>query len=541
MSAEKIIETDVLIIGGGIAGCFASIKAKEQGVEVVMVDKGSVGRSGATPFGRGIMVFNPDWGHDLNVCMDRINKVAEYINNREWGEIIFKESYERYQELISWGVEFEKDNNDKLITKSNGPGHSEALNLPYGKLAPLLRKQVENSSVTIVDRVMITDLVRQEEKIVGAVGFSLDNNKLYFFKAKATVICAGTSSFKPFAFPISDLTGDGAAMAYRAGAEITGKEFNFTTRTTAKNPAAWVSRTLSQRVPSSVMHPPRFKNAEGDELPERPGVFFLNMEFETHAGRAPIYSETADGKRTEMLGGAASGASVHMSEGIWPVNTQGATGLLGLYAAGESCGIMLAGSVYPGGGLALSAAGTTGARAGLSAARYAEKTDKPTVDEGEVKRLKLIAQSPLERSGGFSPRWVTQVLQNTVIPYFILFIKHEDRMKSALTIVSFIRDHLVPKLLAKDLHELRLAHETKNMVLNAEMKLKASLFRKESRGTHYREDYTQRDDPDWLAWVLLKNIEGEMKVFKKPVPQEWWPDFSIPYKERYAARFPGEA
>ena len=90
-----------------------------------------------------------------------------------------------------------------------------------------------------------------------------------------------------------------------------------------------------------------------------------------------------------------------------------------------------------------------------------------------------------------------------MMPYWILYVKSEERMLSALTQIEFMRDRVVPKLSARDAHELRLAHETKNMVLSAEMKLRASLFRKESRGTHYREDYPVRDDKEWLAWVKM--------------------------------------
>jgi succinate dehydrogenase/fumarate reductase flavoprotein subunit len=146
----------------------------------------------------------------------------------------------------------------------------------------------------------------------------------------------------------------------------------------------------------------------------------------------------------------------------------------------------------------------------------------------------------MERKGGFTPGWVTQVLRNTIIPYYILYIKHEARMKAALTLVEFMRDHLVPKLTARDAHELRLAIETKNMVFNAELQLKASIFRKESRGTHFREDYPRRDDPKWLVWVILENKEGEIVPSKIPIPKEWWPDMEMPYEKRYLNRFPGE-
>jgi len=129
--------------------------------------------------------------------------------------------------------------------------------------------------------------------------------------------------------------------------------------------------------------------------------------------------------------------------------------------------------------------------------------------------------TPTERKSGFSPRWVTQLLQNTMIPYFILYIKHGERLQAALTIVEFLRDHLVPKLMAKDSHELRLAHETKNMILSSEMMLRASLFRTESRGTHYREDHLRRDDPTWLVWTKIKEEQGRMKLLKEPMPKEW--------------------
>jgi succinate dehydrogenase/fumarate reductase flavoprotein subunit len=127
-----------------------------------------------------------------------------------------------------------------------------------------------------------------------------------------------------------------------------------------------------------------------------------------------------------------------------------------------------------------------------------------------------------------------------MVPYFILHIKHENRLRAALTIVEFLRDHLVPKLIAKDSHELRLAHETKNMVLYAEMVLRASLFRTESRAQHYREDYPRRDDPDWLVWVKLRQEQKRMKLSKEPIPKEWWPDLTKPYEETYPKRFPGE-
>ena len=122
----------------------------------------------------------------------------------------------------------------------------------------------------------------------------------------------------------------------------------------------------------------------------------------------------------------------------------------------------------------------------------------------------------------------------------MLYVKHEARLRAALTTVEFLRDQVVPKLFARDDHELRLAHETASMVANAEMKLRASLFRPESRGTRFREDHPHRDD-GWLAWVRLMDEAGAMTPFTEPVPQDWRPDPALSYEERYPMRLPGEA
>ena len=106
--------------------------------------------------------------------------------------------------------------------------------------------------------------------------------------------------------------------------------------------------------------------------------------------------------------------------------------------------------------------------------------------------------------------------------------------------VTFLKNHIASKLTAKDPHELRSAHETKNMILNAELMLRSALFRTESRGSHYREDYPKRNDPDWLAWVMAKEVQGEMTLYRDVLPKKWWPDLSKPYSARYPNKFFGE-
>jgi succinate dehydrogenase/fumarate reductase flavoprotein subunit len=191
--------------------------------------------------------------------------------------------------------------------------------------------------------------------------------------------------------------------------------------------------------------------------------------------------------------------------------------------------------------MSLSGSATQGYAAGQGAAEHAQQATTPTLSDEEIAAVQTAMYAPRERESGFSPAWITQVLQNAMFPYFVLFVKQQDRLEAALSTVTFLREHLIPRITAQDAHDLRLAHETANMALNAEMKLRASLFRTESRGTHYREDYPARDDDEWLAWVLMQmGPDGQMTVTKEEIPDEWKPDPSIPYEERYPNRFPGE-
>jgi succinate dehydrogenase/fumarate reductase flavoprotein subunit len=561
---ENRIECDVLVIGGGIAGCFAALKARGEGAEVILVDKGFVGKSGQTPFASSFVAFNPEWGHKLDTWMNFLNGVSEYVNNRYWTEKVLLDSYAIYQDLVSWGVEFRKDKDGKVLRAPVTAGVTEQILFSHSARnsgpstqnhAQVLRRQVLKSGIKILDRVMVPELLKQNGRIVGAVGIPMDSFDLYSFIAKTTILCVGGCSFKPLGYPpLVPLTCDGEGMAYRAGAEIIGKEFIATNYTCVDAPSIIGRRGLPEDLDQFLgmeKLPPgqglfeRRVNAEGHDIPERPvgtteyKFAYLEADFEAHAGRAPIYWRTVSGDR-ELTGGAALGMSLRKADGLWPANNSCASSLPGLYAAGDALGTMQNGAVYNLRGACTAGCAVTGTIAGIAAAREALKMGKLVVDEKEIARAKQVVHIPKERRGGYSPRWVTHLLKNTMSPYFISHIKKADRLQATLTLVEFMQEHLVPSLIARDAHELRLAHETKNMVLSAEMRLRSALFRTESRGNHYREDYPRRDDPNWLAWSKIKQEQGKMKLVKVPMPKEWWPDLSKPYRQRYPFRFPGE-
>ena len=127
-----------------------------------------------------------------------------------------------------------------------------------------------------------------------------------------------------------------------------------------------------------------------------------------------------------------------------------------------------------------------------------------------------------------------------MFPYYVLYVKERLRLERALGQIAYLREKYAPELKAVDPHGLRLVHETHNMLLNAEMKLRAGLAREESRGTHFREDFPFRDDERFLCWIALAERDGQMVTVEHPVPPAWRPDTSLAYREKYPVEFPGE-
>jgi len=590
VSSENISETDVLVIGGGMAGLFAAIKAREEGVDVTLVDKNYVSRSGSTAYAEGdYSVFNPEWGHDLNAWMTQVSRVSEYLNNPEWTEITIRESRERYKDLMAWGIK-PKEKEDGSTLRFGSP-------IPFGPLEccflgrgwtflPALRRQASKVGVKIMDRIMITDLIKQDGMVTGAIGFHTRTGDFYNFRAKATVMSTGNGTFKdvPGAMgPVGHLSYDGEVMAYRSGARIGGKEFSnvgAAAFVAEKNEQTRIDlrgrtyNTIPAQYPLWVSYGPAisftwcYVDAEGYETNR------LTAANAVHEGRGPIIWNL-DAARPEALeatlrdikdsktefrlervgidltkGGLFTGAlrlesapGHHIfggGTGISSTGTDCATDVPGLYAAGDVYQSKALGASYPAFGFGLRNASVTGTRAGRAAAQYASKAKGMPMDKKEVEKIKEGIYAPINRVGGFSPRWVEQQLYNLMMPYYILLVKHGDRLEAALTMAEFLKNHIVPKLVAKDVHELRLAHETRNRVLSVELMLRSSLFRTESRGIHYREDYPRRNDPDWLADVTVRDKEGAIELLKEPLPEKWWPDLSTPYRERYPMRFAGE-
>ncbi len=527
--------TDVLVIGSGMAGLFAAVKAHDAGANVVMVSKGRLGSSGQTPFAKGIFAYDKDKeALSIDEFVSKVSRSALGTNNRTYTRQLAEHSLARVNELKEWGF-FQSS----LYNKS-------------------FSKPIEERNIPVHERVTITHLIKEGERVVGAAGFSIDEQKVIFYEAKSVILCTGAGGFKPNGFPICDLTHDGTVMAYDIGAKVTGKEWNDGHPARGENPAACYDGwgDMFEQKPSTTsieirhdlgvdmnymayvnggaaqMGPPGMGNQENAVS----GGPFRPEEFSGGGGPGGPPQDGEERKRPprkdgdggppgmggSVVGGSSAGMSIHKAEGLVPINDQCESTIPGLYAAGDALGSYMAGGIYTQIGSSLAGSAVQGAISGKAAANYSKNVKSHSISSSELKRIEEEILGPLNREAGYSPAWVTQTLQSIMIPNFIIYIKKENLMKAALAYVEELRDHHVPHLRASNLHELRLAHETKNMVISAEMKLRASLMRKESRCSHYRLDYPEMDNQNWQAWInIFKGEDGNMQLEKQPF--NTWP------------------
>jgi succinate dehydrogenase/fumarate reductase flavoprotein subunit len=515
---QSAFSTDVLVIGGGIAGVLAAFKAKEAGANVTLIDKGTVGRSGLSPFFGAYNYYDPKTSGTRDLWLKEKAAGGGYLANLDYVNMYLDDSQNIYNKMVEVGANI----------NVNGRGH-----------VYVWRKLLQDKGIKLIERTMVTELIENKGRIMGAAGFSLDEESAVFVAAKAVILASGSGALKTPGFPCNSITHDGDCMAYRIGAEISGKEFIDFHWTHWKDPAAMYDNWKG--VLGGDM------NAGSDLMS---GAGALDMVQSVHAGNVPALmtgpGPRPDGPRPEgagpdgqpnggaprvpagvrditlpLAGGSTAGMSPHKCEGIFPQNAKCESNIKGLYAAGDA--LCTSGAAYVGVGCSSSASAVQGARAGQYAAEYAKTVVAAKITAAQKAEISTRMFEPRTSKQGFNPEWVTQVLQGIMVPYYVLYIKSGDRLKAALANVQFLRSKFEDYLIATNIHELRQAHELKNMILNSEMKLRAALMRTESRGSHYREDYPEEDNTNWLSWIVISKNGDNMKLAKRDVPDKWRP------------------
>ena len=384
-------QADVLVIGGGMAGLFAAVKAHDAGAKVMLVSKGRVGSSGQTPFAKGIFVFDPDSTKtSLDEFVETVSRSALGTNNPVYTRQMAAHSLARVNELKEWGF-------------FNSPLYNKSFNTP-----------INQRNIPVKERIVITHLIKEKGQIAGAAGFSLDEEKILFFRAKSVILCTGAGGFKPNGFPICDLTHDGSVMAYNIGAKVTGKEWNDGHSGQSKNAAACFDgwHGMFERKPGITgvevhhdlgvdenykaymtgnpikMGPPGMSDGKGAQGgPFVPDEFKRNGPPQGEPGDGPggrsggpkKQGGAPPGMAGTLVGGSSAGMSIHKSEGLVPINEKCESNIPGLYAAGDALGSYMAGAIYTQIGSSLAGSAVQGAIAGKAAAEYCPGVAMPVI------------------------------------------------------------------------------------------------------------------------------------------------------------------
>ncbi len=536
------IESDILVIGGGLAGCFAAIKAREAGAEkVVQVDKGYVGRSGCSAFAAGVMaVFlaeEDDWEEAFKEGVAGTG--TSFLCDQERLEDHFKDIGQRIKDMETFGVEFERTADGK-IERMMGRGGHKTMMFHGPQLMEATAKATHKTGVKWVNRTTVTDLLLEDGRVIGALGFHVETGKFTLFTAKATVIAARRLwGFKGLQPGHRNVTGDLLAAAYRVGATLMNTDDSFCNSFPARY-------DVGPGMNMYVSHGGIFRNAAGErflpkydnKLKERAlfEIIAHSMALETKQGKAPFFMDMTHlepetvrklkrvlplpmkmYEKVGLLKGDKFLKSIewivttpYLRSGI-KVNRAFETELPGLFACGDAAPP----AGHSGGQRAMPGAATSGARSGTSAARFADNLARPKPNLPQAEDLKASASKPLERSSGVEPDQVVLAVQEAITPYEVLLLRREDRLAKALSQIEDIRDNLVPYLKAYDSHYLRMALEAQNMVFHAEIVLRSALARKESR-ISIREDYPYTDNSQWLKWIVARRNGSSIAIDTEP-------------------------
>lgn len=533
VSRDTVIKhCDVLVIGGGISGAFAAIRAREAGAKkVIQVDKGWVGKSGMSAFAAGVLTAILYPGEDLDTRVKEIVEHGRYLYRQDRVKDHFENVWDIVQELDDYGAGFLRDRKG-AYEKTAGRGKIPLLMFPGNRLMDALAKAAAKKGVEQVNKTFIADLIT----------------------ARATVLATGSTRYKGLAPNHRCCTGDGFAAAYRAGAVLSSAESS--ERPGQAFAARWdIGPGMNMYVGQGGV----FLNAKGERfmekydpvLKDRADLISLSQAFamEARQGRAPIYLDMTHFtpaqvqkmkvvlplparmyERAGLIAGDRFIAPIEwMVTSPWgragiEVDNRNQSSLPGLFACGETTALQSYSSE-------LSPCATQGALAGKYAAEYARVNDTPDVDQVEVRSLKERIFGPLERKSGIEPDQVLLGVQEAITPYDVWHIQHENRLRAALDRILEIKHDEAPLLQAYDPHYLRMAHEAANLVLVAEASLRSAILRQESRFA-IREDYPYVDNKDWLKWTEVKKEGETMKVSARDIPITDYP-YQPGIREKY--------
>jgi succinate dehydrogenase / fumarate reductase flavoprotein subunit len=545
-----VITTDVLILGAGGAGMCAALKAKESGSDVLLIDKMGIGWNGQVPIGGGILAYvYPDYAEKW---AENVTRQSFFFNNQDWTLQLGKYMHRSTLDLAAMGLTFFRNKGDLNILNWGPNIYVTLFDAPKSLLA--LKKTALARGVKMMDKIYAIDLLKNGDRVVGAVGLGLVDGQTYLFNAKAVIVATGNCGYM-HEKTYSSVLGEGAAMGYRAGAQLVNAEFS--------SSYVWGIKLLGKELMGIYFYQ-YLENAKGEKImfkhfpylkDNKQPVYTFDarvidaMQKEVLAGNGPIYLNLQGLTDADVAGLAedqVEGLTHLMGNDtmkllrekagvdplqerleMWPrylysggglrTDITGKTTLDGLYAAGGASSNCWSGGGGGQGGLGVQSAAVTGFVAGENAGKYTTQTKLLDIDYAQAKQALERVLAPMQRQGAVDAAEVAYRIHEAVVPMKYNRQREAGRMREALGIVKDAREKL-NRVGAKDFHDLARYHSAESMTLAAEFTYQAALMREESRAGHFREDFPQRDDKNWFKWITIEQKNGAPHLATLPVP-----------------------
>jgi adenylylsulfate reductase subunit A len=547
----QTLETDVLIVGGGLAGNNAAIGAAEKGVKVLIADKSSIERCGA--IAGGVDHFPAYLGTETwdtrEAYLEWVGRVARgAVNLKVQNAVFCRELEAALDRMERIGCPLKQPDGTYYRTASLGQPGPYFINFNGKQLKPLLAKEARRLGVEALEKCAISALLTDDQKVVGAVGFHIRAGTFYIIKAKATVLATGNTNRifdNPTGLPFNTWqcpanTGAAQAMAYSAGASLANMEFVRITVVPRGFSAAGLNALtgMGGRIVNAAgeefmtrYHPagnkaPRYKLVEGvmKEIGEGRGPVYvdcrhLSADDLNHLKKTLGYDKDTlpdfiaqkgidlakDPLELMPSEGMQGGPSEVCSSGIM-IDEKTASTVPGLFAAGDCADQMRCVHICTTGGY------LSGKMAAASAKDWRKD---PRLIASQVNQLKERTFAPMRASGKVSHRkfedTMRKMLWQNAGP-----ARNERSLQVALDKLEELEAYF-KDIAAQNYHELMRISETDQILQVAKMMCTASLARKETRfGVyHHRTDYPEESEELEGQIVLWKTEQGMKTTFRK--------------------------
>ena len=537
----QTVNTDVLVIGGGGAGLRATIEAKKYGLDVLLVSKSPVGRGNNTAISGGGWAaagIGNEPADSLEVHFKDTIKSGQFINNQKLVRVMTQGAAQQVSDLTEFGVKFRKKERGSL--RGPGQGHTYRRSVSGDRIGTYLtepmRDYATSMGIQFKESVLITRLLKTGDTVVGAFGIGKEG-QVFIFNAKSTILATGGAGEVYLRTDnVAGSTGDGYALACECGASLRDMEFVqfFPTAVGKHGKKVW-------GFPNFLREGTVLRNSLGEDILKKHGTDDLASMTRDKVSRA-VMTEITEGRgvgesvvvdytqvpaekfeklHRDMWGSGYSeetqvAPTTHFFMGGVKINENCETGIDGLYAAGEICGGVQGANRL--GGNALTEVFVFGAIAGEKAAARASQIEAISADEDEVSaevgRLRELAS----RQGAEVLSKLRQLLKETMW-YQAGIIRNKEGLEEAIKGIVSIRDKL-NRVSVVSYSQLIKAIELSNMLTVSEAICRAALKRTESRGAHYRTDYPEGDNEQWLKNIEISCVGGDMILRVVPVAIE---------------------